>query len=338
MYYEGDPYDAGHTSMQGVELSWNFYDHDSLKRELLRRTREVRFFKQKLGVTSQGVLDLLLNPPGLRGSGLPPEAEETLKSRLADLARSLKRTVALRSNLADWLSGVRDIDYATARYAAEVSYVDAEIGQLRAQLDRLGLTEQTVIVVTADHGEAHGEHGVFFDHAGLHEETLRVPLIAWAPGRIGPGRRTEVVRHIDVAPTLLASAGLSVPPAMRGRNLLDDGGSDEPVIAEAKDLRQSMIRQGKWKLIRTDRSFYYTDAFAPERGTAQLYDLETDPLEQTNLVRVHPSLSSRLGSDLERSAAEYSAASTVEDAQTSPGSRKRSSTLAEQLRALGYVE
>src|SRR5206468_8311189 len=105
-------------------------------------------------------------------------------------------------------------------YAGEVSYVDEQIGRLRRGLEDLGLTGRTILVVTADHGESLGEHGIYFDHFGLHDPNLRVPLIVWAPGRVPAARRSDTVRGLDVAPTILRLANLPVPPAMHGSDLL----------------------------------------------------------------------------------------------------------------------
>src|SRR5207237_4625033 len=122
-----------------------------------------------------------------------------------------------------------------------------------------------------DHGESLGEHRIYFDHAGLYEPTLRVPLIVWAPGRVPPGRHRETARGLDVAPTVLRLAGLPVPRAMQGRDLF---GSDDPgpIVAEGPRESQIMFLDGGRKLISTLERFTYSVVFATEAGQIELFD------------------------------------------------------------------
>ena len=100
--------------------------------------------------------------------------------------------------------------------------VDARypLGTDREELERLGLTGRTILVVTADHGESLGEHGLYFAHIGLREPALRVPLIVWAPGRVAAAPDARLARGLDVAPTILRLVGLPAPASMQGRDLL----------------------------------------------------------------------------------------------------------------------
>ena len=105
-------------------------------------------------------------------------------------------------------------------YAGEVRYVDAEIGRLLAGLRERGLWEETVIIVTADHGEGLGEGDYWFAHGEyLTEPLVRVPLLVRVPGEAA-GRRESLVGLVDVAPTLLALSGAPPPPRATGRDAL----------------------------------------------------------------------------------------------------------------------
>ncbi len=106
-------------------------------------------------------------------------------------------------------------------YDGEVEHADHWVGQLFAGLEQLGHWHDTVIALTADHGECF-EEGVYFDHSQcLAEGALAVPLLIRAPGRVEPGLRIgKVVGHLDLAPTLLELSDLEVPPAFAGRDLL----------------------------------------------------------------------------------------------------------------------
>jgi len=328
-YYQGDPYDPRHTSMEGVTLNWYFHDLDGIRRRLAGRPDLVRELKRELAANGRTVHQLVLYPhmlaPYLDARG--PGAE--LRSRLQELATFVRRGLPYRRHLADWLTGVRDLRFPRAQYAGEVSYVDHEIGRLRAEVERLGLAGRTAVVLTADHGESLGEHSVYFDHYGLHEPSLRVPLIVWAPGRVSPARRTDVARGLDVAPTVLRLAGLPLPRSMQGRDLLGPSAPDDAIFAEATRGEQVMVLQGHWKFIRTLQSFHYVDAFAREAGATDLYDLATDPGEQENVAAHHPEVAQALAARLDAWMAVHSSGAP---AALLPPAKER------ELRGLGYVE
>jgi arylsulfatase A-like enzyme len=86
---------------------------------------------------------------------------------------------------------------------------------------------------------------------------------------------------------------------MRGRDLPAPGAEARDAVAESVDRRQLMLRRGRWKLIRSDRDSYYTDAFAPRRGTLELYDLATDPGERTNLAATRLEIVAELSAALD---------------------------------------
>jgi len=331
-YYHGDPYDPRETSMAGVTFGWFFYETGRTRRVLAERAGEVRALKRMLGTNGHQTRQLILYPNGLAEYALPSEERARVGGELAELAALLRRRLPLRAKLSDWLTGVTDIRFPLGRYAGEVSYVDQEIGRLRAEIERLGIAERTILVVTADHGESLGEHGLYFDHFGLQEANLRVPLIVWAPGRVQVGRRQDTVAGLDIAPTLLGLAGLPPSPAMRGRDLFAGDGTSEPVVAESTGGLQLMIRDGRWKLVRTVQGFYYTDSFAPRTGATELYDAEADPREQTDLAAVHADVVATLGSRLDEwLAAHHPRSDRLPSRPVSPQQER-------ELRALGYVE
>jgi len=116
-------------------------------------------------------------------------------------------------------------------YDAEIRFTDESIGRLLSFLDRQGLGERTLVVVTADHGESLGEHGYFFEHGDLGTEPeVHVPLVFSQPGRIPAGLRVPwTVRSLDVAPTVLDLVGLPVEQGFRGESLTAlMGPSDDP--------------------------------------------------------------------------------------------------------------
>ena len=202
-----------------------------------------------------------------------------------------------------WIEGVRDPEYAKAMYAAELAYTDQQLGRLFHYLDKSGLAENTVVVLTADHGEHFGEHGLYYDHAGLYETALHIPLIVHVPGtpsaELG-ARSDELVSHLDILPTLVELFELRVGSATPGRSLLpllagepDRFESRDSLIFESAHNHQIAIRSEQWKLIvpiNLEHRFLGTE---PE-----LFDLSVDPGEEQDLASEHPDVVKRLAFQL----------------------------------------
>lgn len=170
-------------------------------------------------------------------------------------------------------------------YYAMVSYFDHQVGRLVGELERLGLAQDTLIVVTSDHGEMLGEHGMWFKRTYFDAST-RVPLIACGPGVQPDARRSETVSLVDLAPSLLHTAGLSdldeVSEALDGHSLVpmlqgqqqtnwpDVAISDYCSEGACQPMRMAV--GGGWKYV-------YVHDEAP-----QLFELTTDPDELINRI------------------------------------------------------
>jgi arylsulfatase A-like enzyme len=208
-----------------------------------------------------------------------------------------------RDFFASWMPpGISDADFVMASYDGAVAYMDACIGRLLQQLDARGVAEETIVVLTADHGETLYDHDCFFDHHGLYDCTLHVPLIIRYSGRIPAGRRVAgTCRHADLLPTLFDLAGLpgSVPDDVTGRSLLDlvNGQAlthdPELYLTEATWMRKHGWRTPDWKLIVALEPDFH---FKPE---AELYDLKSDPGEETNLAFSRPDMVAELRGRME---------------------------------------
>lgn len=218
--------------------------------------------------------------------------------------------------------------YAGRPYDGEVAFCDEQVGRVVTALRETGALDNTLVIVTSDHGEALGEHGEDVHGYFVYEATLRVPLIVRGPG-VSPGGRLEsVARTIDLFPTVLdlmgvnanqASSGRSLGPALRGGKL-----SDEPAFAESlvpllhygwSDLRS--VRDGRWKYILAPR---------PE-----LYDLGADPGELRNLAGEQDARARAMRSGLETQLRkERSSPKSADTSGISPDALER-------LGALGYV-
>jgi arylsulfatase A-like enzyme len=162
-------------------------------------------------------------------------------------------------------------------YLAEIAVVDTEIGKLLDFLESTGLAERTSIILSADHGEAFGEHGKQFHATTLYDELLRVPLYVRGPG-IAPRRIDEPVTLMDIAPTILDGFGLPTPGAFMGQSLVPLLRGERvvfgrPVVAESDRGHRAMVFNDGIKLIADDKLH-----------TLELFDLRRDPGEVENLA------------------------------------------------------
>jgi arylsulfatase len=213
-----------------------------------------------------------------------------------------------------WLPGVTDTAYVNACYDAETAYMDEHLRPVFARLRELGLDQDTVVVITADHGEVLDEHEGHYDHHGLYEANVHVPLIMWAPGRLAAGTRVPgLVQNLDLAPTILDLCGVPNTEGMEGKSLLPcllglrDGNYEEVYFSEATWQVKRAVRRGRWKFIKA-----LQPSFHPGSPPRELYDLAADPEEQRNVVEQHP----EVAADLERRLDAYVARRLAETGRT----------------------
>lgn len=196
---------------------------------------------------------------------------------------------------------ITDPEYITALYDQEVRYADAGVGEFVAALDTMGLGDNTLVVVTADHGESMTEHGIFFDHHGLYDCTLHVPLIARWPARLPRGLRLPPMLQVsDIAPTLLEAAGVPVPKTMEGRSFLPLLTGQETAGGHDRVISLECYWQAKWSL-RTKRHKFIL-ARGPDlygNPPRELYDLEADPREERNIAAKQPDVAAAMEAELE---------------------------------------
>ena len=167
--------------------------------------------------------------------------------------------------------------------------VDDSLGRILAALERKGMLHDTMVVFTSDHGYFYGEHGLNEERRLAYEETIRVPLvIRYPPLAMAGSTPPEMALGLDIAPTLLAVAGLQPGAGMQGRSLV-------PVLKnEAREWRTSFlieyftdtvfprIRNMGYVAARTSQHKYIS--YRELQGMDELYDLDKDPYEQTNII------------------------------------------------------
>jgi choline-sulfatase len=173
-----------------------------------------------------------------------------------------------------------DILRTKAIYYGMVTYVDEEFGRIVRQLDELGLREKTIIVYTVDHGEMLGDRGIWYKNS-FYDQSARVPFIWSFPKELPTNRVVAApAMNLDIFPTLCDLCGLAKPAGLEGRSLVPllrgtETGADRFALSEnyRGGFTGRMIRTAQWKY------FFYTN------GEEYLYDLSTDPDEETNLVK-----------------------------------------------------
>lgn len=230
---------------------------------------------------------------------------------------SLRKALAVSQDLGAYAAGTAKTspeEFALLRtlYDGDVTYLDHYIGQLLDHLRRLGILDDTLVIVTSDHGEEFGEHGLI-DHAfGLYNTLLRVPLIIRYPEKFGRGMRHErLVGLLDVFPTILDVLELQweARDRLAGRSLLAGDAREPRWLVAEKDLPLPWLEgtledyrnwQGipllrRLKSIQSDRLKY---VWASD-GSEEIYDLRTDPREAHNRIDAMPHEAKRLRGMLE---------------------------------------
>lgn len=170
-------------------------------------------------------------------------------------------------------------------YLASISWVDWNMGRVLAELDRLGLRENTIVVFVADHGYQLGEKGKWSKAGSLFEGGTRVPLIIHVPGARGNGRSsTRIVQSLDIYKTMAELCGLPVPAGVEGESLvplLHDPRAawDRPAFSiwseDGKTVHGTAVRTEQWR---------YAEYGKDAANGAMLFDVHADPMELTNLA------------------------------------------------------
>nr|WP_272506660.1 sulfatase [Salinibacter ruber] len=192
--------------------------------------------------------------------------------------------------------GKEVFDQRLRNYAEALYSMDREIGRVLNHLEQNGMARNTLVVYMGDNGFMWGEHGLI-DKRQMYAPSVRVPMLAWSPGTIEPGRRTEeMVQNIDVGPTILDIADADPQSQTDGRSFL-------PLLLDQEtDWRDSILYEYYWEYnfphtptmfgLRTDEwkyVFYYG-----LWDLNELYNVQEDPEEMNNLIRARPELADSL--------------------------------------------
>lgn len=254
---------------------------------------------------------------------------------------------ALAANQDAWAYMAGEVEMTSADFAglrtlydAEIQYVDDHLARLLAFLQKVGALENTVVIITADHGENIGDHGLMDHQYCVYDTLAHVPLLIHYPPAFPAGTDTRPVQHTDLLPTLLELINHPDPPHLPGRSLLASASPPEPrvVVQYTAPHRHRFARRhphfdltskgyertfdaiiiGDYKLIRSSRH------------ELELYHLATDPAETVNLATKEPSRLATLVAALDAWLQAHPPRSAGPSPVIDPD-------LAEHLRNLGYL-
>ena len=220
--------------------------------------------------------------------------------------------------------------YERHPYNGEIAFTDSQVDRVLAQLRSLGLYDRTLVVVTGDHGESLGEHGESTHGFFIYNSATRVPLIIRTPfSGITSRRVADPVRSVDIMPTVLELLGISMPAPVSGTSLVPllTGRARELALEAYSEAMYPLHHYG-WSDLRALRSGRYKVIDAPR---PELYDLERDPAEATNLFSERQALGDRMIAQLRQMENGFNRTEAgLPAADVDPEARER-------LAALGYV-
>jgi arylsulfatase A-like enzyme len=203
----------------------------------------------------------------------------------------------------------QQVETARAFYAQVVRRTDAALAPFLDALQKIDETRPVLLVLVSDHGEAFGEHRNFRHGFGdrlvtLHDEVIRVPMVVWGPDFVPPGQTSQrPAMLVDVAPSILAAAGIAPPRSMRGTDLwpLWSGGDAREVPPTLGSVSHT---QGTWSLRNAAEKLIVemSDRRGPEG--VELYDLRDDPGERNDLAAARPDEVAAMSAQLRRRLAE----------------------------------
>jgi len=273
----------------GWEQGFKIYDDKMEDRELVRRNNPERIAERTtaravelLKQHRQEQLFMWIHYQDPHGPYAPPPSFAKMYQD------SEKEPVYLKMNTSSSGQGAipryqrlgenRNFHYYVSQYDGEIRYTDEYLDRLFRALKELGKYENSLVIFTADHGEGMGEHDYYFAHGeNLYNNLIHVPLIIKYGAEL-TGRRTDIVQHIDIVPTILKIVGVETDLPFRGRDLRVKDTANREIFAEMvsstnKDESKSSMVLDDLKLIHT-----------PLYNQYELFDLKTDRYEEHNLI------------------------------------------------------
>ena len=231
----------------------------------------------------------------------------------------------------------KDIERGKALYDGEISYIDGYLGRFLDDLKKRGLFDTSMIIVTSDHGEGFGEHGLYFHHGyNITEEITRVPLIIKMSGNSPRGKVIgEQVQTSDIFDTILDVADITNQENILSKSLLplirgDGSYLRRYAYSYSAQGRSYSVRDGRFKMICSYRSC--EDIL--EEPIYMLYDLDSDPQETVNVYEDRPEIVQRMRWNLDKFREAFSEFRSEHSKEESPEIDEETR---KSLQALGYL-
>lgn len=239
----------------------------------------------------------------------------------------------------------RDLEHLIALYDGEIRYNDHQIGILMQELWKLGLAENTLVIVTSDHGEEFYEHGGYRHGKHLYEYMIRIPWVMWGPGLVPAGKRpSSIAQSIDIMPTVLDLLGLEIPPGAQGKSLVPLMMGETERLNNAAYIERSILdgRKPAYVFVSVVGERYkfikypwgHHGVFNRNNHSRQLFDLESDAAEKENLYETEAELMSRLEHRLDQWTKRQKTRARTGEWETV----EMDEDVERELKALGYID
>ncbi len=267
------------------EMSLEWWTGDMALEFLRKRDRSKPFFafvsfqRPHAPITPPAPYATMYDPPRVP---LPPSVNDTFREKPAE-----QLAAARRSGYPYHPTDHKKLQQIMAMYFGLITSIDYNVGRILDELDRQALTNETLVIFTADHGDFSGEHGFFHKNLGMYEAIHRIPYIIAGPGIPAGQVREELVGQVDIFPTGCEFAGLPIPQSVQGLSLLRlaTEGYRWPRSAAFGELEnRKCVRTAGFRLI-----------YDPVGTANELYDHANDPWELSNLYDKPASRDIRLG-------------------------------------------
>jgi len=216
----------------------------------------------------------------------------------------------------------RDL-FQLSQYDGEIAYLDNQLGKLFSQSKKMEMYESSLIIITSDHGELFGEHGIYWHKSLMYEGVVKIPLIIKFPFSKRMGRYKEIATLSDLYPTILSICGLPIPDGISGKSF---GNSSSPIVSEFYNYgigKHQILYDGQYKYMKCEY-----------QREAELYNLDEDPKEKENLAERLPSIVAIM----ERKLKDWENTHTPKGASSLDEEATMTQSMREQLKALGYIQ